>query len=271
MKEKSHLLRLRFPNPHGAEKHTGNLWKRCVPWPHSFLSELSPLSLSKPFLCPHSPFHLPGCFTFNKDLLRIFPSTKQIPVYFQGGRRGKKICHLHPTSSSWGLILAWKDNTFKNSKTSKPKGWSGQPLSAGSLQVKNMCKLSKILTVASGLKIPGPLCDNQGPFKTQWGVPPVQLWDVGLSNLFFYQHKKKEFLWSIKENTDPRRPVVACSQRFPVSALHSLWSSVMFPSHVPRIWNSTRDGKAWRDRLISFLSNALPGMPGESCFLTQKK
>lgn len=122
MKEKSHPLRLRFPNPHGAEKHTGNLWKRCVPWPHSFLSELSPLSLSKPFLCPHSPLHLPGCFTFNKDLLRIFPSTKQIPVYFQGGRRGKKICHLHPTSSSWGLILAWKDNTFKNSQDVKTEG-----------------------------------------------------------------------------------------------------------------------------------------------------
>lgn len=34
------------------------------------------------------------------------------------------------------------------------------------LQVKSTCKLTKILTLTSGLKIPGPLCDNWGPFKT---------------------------------------------------------------------------------------------------------
>lgn len=48
---------------------------------------------------------MPGCFAFNKDLLRRVPKHGVDFGYFQRGRRGKKICTLHPTNSSSGRVF----------------------------------------------------------------------------------------------------------------------------------------------------------------------
>lgn len=123
------------------------------------------------------------------------------------------------------------------------------------LQVKRIGKLNKILIVTSGLKIAGPLCDNQGAFKMLWGVLPVQLWDVGFSNLFFYQHGEKRIVMEYEEHW-PHRPIVACSLCSSVSAHHTVCevqscSQVTFPGF------ETLQGMERPEGIQSFLSWAM--------------
>lgn len=148
---------------------------------------------------------------------RVFPSqepreiqTKLILVISESVRKqvGSKFLILSWMSLGWSWL--WKDEqdtSFHHTLC---------------LQVKRTCKLNKILLVTSGLKIAGPLCDNQGPFK---GCEPscyCSCGMLGFQTCFSISMEKKEFLWRTKENSDPHRRTVTCSQCSPVSALHTV-------------------------------------------------
>lgn len=90
-----------------------------------------------------------------------------------------------------------------------------------SVQVKATGKLSKTVTVTSGLKVTASLFDNHSPFEMLWWRQPGQLWGAGLQTWVFISTEKQELLESMK-STDQHGPIVVCSHAAAFSALHTV-------------------------------------------------
>lgn len=90
----------------------------CYPVPRlPCLGRAQPSVPLPPLPCPGVTFPLAWAFHMQWGFAKKVPEHTVDSGCFQRWGRGKKSA-LHPTTSSLGLVLAWKENTFLQSQAS---------------------------------------------------------------------------------------------------------------------------------------------------------